>query len=298
MMQIPLHSDWHDTKLTLHLISQLLGKIKLKLAPPEPQWGHVSLPLTVHGFTTGLLFEGERTLQIDVDLLSSCLVVHVEDQTDAIPIEAGKTIKSYHDDVFNRLRTHGVNVRINPKPQEMSFKGLLDTDETPLAYDATYARRGLRLFQRAAHEQLTYLSKLRCRKIKPALFWGTFDVSSLVIYPIEHPFPEDKVIERVAFDEQLIEFGFWLGDDVTARPNYFVLPYPFLFRPLPTERLKPDAAYYNAEKSEFFLPLHEQTIGQVQAFLSTSFEILMDEMDWTTRDHFFIPLKLEEESGE
>ncbi|MFY7868445.1 MAG: DUF5996 family protein, partial [Exiguobacterium sp.] len=94
-MQIPLHSDWHDTKLTLHLISQLLGKIKLKLAPPEPQWGHVSLPLTVHGFTTGLLFEGERALQIDVDLLTSCLVIHVEDQTDAIPIEAGKTIKSY-----------------------------------------------------------------------------------------------------------------------------------------------------------------------------------------------------------
>ena len=226
-MHIPLHSEWHDTKLTLHLISQLLGKIKLKLAPPEPQWGHVSLPLTVQGFTTGLLFEGERALQIDVDLLTSCLVVHVEEQTDAIPIEAGKTIKSYHDDLFARLREHGVHVNINPKPQEMAFKGLLDTDETPLAYDATYARKGLRLFQRAAHEQLTYLSKLRCRKIKPALFWGTFDVSSLVIYPIEHPFPEDKIIERVAFDEQFVEFGFWLGDDVTDRPSYFVLPYPF-----------------------------------------------------------------------
>ncbi|WP_244150686.1 DUF5996 family protein [Exiguobacterium profundum] len=297
-MQIPLHSDWHDTKLTLHLISQLLGKIRLQLAPPEPQWGHVSLPLTVNGFTTGLLFEGERALQLDVDLLSSCLVVHVEDQTDAIPIEARKTIKSYHDDLFNRLRTHGVDIRINPKPQEMTFQGLLDTDETPLAYDAAYARQGLRLFQRAAHEQLTYLSKLRCRKIKPALFWGTFDVSSLVIYPIEHPFPEDKVIERVAFDEQLIEFGFWLGDDVTERPSYFVLPYPFLFRPLPTDTLKPEAAYYDAEKSEFFLPLFEGTSGEVQAFLSTSFDILMDEMDWTMRDHFFIPLKLEEESGE
>lgn len=297
-MQIPLHSDWHDTKLTLHLISQLLGKIRLQLAPPEPQWGHVSLPLTVNGFTTGLLFEGERALQLDVDLLSSCLVVHVEDQTDAILIEAGKTIKSYHDDLFNRLRTHGVDIRINPKPQEMTFQGLLDTDETPLAYDAAYARQGLRLFQRAAHEQLTYLSKLRCRKIKPTLFWGTFDVSSLVIYPIEHPFPEDKVIERVAFDEQLIEFGFWLGDDVTERPSYFVLPYPFMFRPLPTDTLKPEAAYYDAEKSEFFLPLDEGTSGEVQAFLSTSFDILMDEMDWTMRDHFFIPLKLEEESGE
>lgn len=297
-MHIPLHSEWHDTKLTLHLISQLLGKIKLKLAPPEPQWGHVSLPLTVQGFTTGLLFEGERALQIDVDLLTSCLVVHVEEQKDAIPIEAGKTIKSYHDDLFARLREHGVHVNINPKPQEMAFKGLLDTDETPLAYDATYARKGLRLFQRAAHEQLTYLSKLRCRKIKPALFWGTFDVSSLVIYPIEHPFPEDKIIERVAFDEQFVEFGFWLGDDVTDRPSYFVLPYPFLFRSLPTEKLKPDTAYYDAEKSEFFLPLDEATSGHVQDFLSTSFDILMREMEWTTRDHFFIPLKLDEESAE
>ncbi|WP_251126716.1 MULTISPECIES: DUF5996 family protein [unclassified Exiguobacterium] len=296
-MHIPLHSEWHDTKLTLHLISQLLGKIRLQLAPPEPQWGHVSLPLMVQGFTTGLLFEGERTLQIDVDLLTSCLVIHVEDQTDAIPIESGKTIKSYHDDLFARLREHGIHVNINPKPQEMSFTGQLDTDETPLAYDAAYARKGLRLFQRAAHEQLTYLSKLRCRKIKPALFWGTFDVSSLVIYPIEQPFPEDKVIERVAFDEQFVEFGFWLGDDVTDRPSYFVLPYPFLFRPLPTETLKPGAAYYDAEKSEFFLPLDEATSGHVQDFLSTSFDILMREMDWTTRDHFFIPLKLEEERG-
>ncbi|WP_074036445.1 DUF5996 family protein [Exiguobacterium sp. AT1b] len=297
-MHIPLHSEWHDTKLTLHLISQLLGKIKLKLAPPEPQWGHVSLPLAVQGFTTGLLFEGERALQIDVDLLTSCLVVHVEEQTDAIPIEAGKTIKSYHDDLFARLREHGIHVNINPKPQEMAFKRLLDTDETPLAYDATYARKGLRLFQRAAHEQLTYLSKLRCRKIKPALFWGTFDVSSLVIYPIEHPFPEDKIIERVAFDEQFVEFGFWLGDDVTDRPSYFVLPYPFLFRSLPTETLKPEAACYDAEKSEFFLQLDEATSDHVQNFLSTSFDILIREMDWTTRDHFFISLKLDEESAE
>lgn len=106
------------------------------------------------------------------------------------------------------------------------------------------------------------------------------------------------MIERVAFDEQLIEFGFWLGDDVMDRPSYFVLPYPFLFRPLPKDTLKPEAAYYDAEKSEFFLPFDEATSGHVQDFLSISFDILIREMDWTTRDHFFIPLKLDEESAE
>lgn len=296
-MLIPLHSQWKETKLTLHLISQILGKIRLELAPPEPQWGHVSLPLTVHGFTTGLLMAGERTLQLDVHILEARIDVHVDEHTDSVSIESGKTIQDYYEAIFHILRTEGIHVSINPKPQEMSFTGRLDEDETPLVFDQTFARQGLRLFQRAAHEQLTYLAKLRCRKVKPALFWGTFDVSSLVVYSIEQPFPEDKIIERVAFDEQMIEFGFWLGDEVVDRPSYFVLPYPFLFRELPTSSLKPSSAYYDAEKSEFFLPLHEETADHVQGFLETSFDILMKEMDWTEHAYFFLPLKIDAEAS-
>lgn len=295
-MQLLTHSEWDGTKQTLHLISQLLGKIRLQLAPPEPQWGHVSLPITVNGFTTGLLFEKEHVLQIDVNILMSRIEVSVDDRTHFISIEAGKSIKSYYDALFDKLQSEGVQVAINPKPQEMAFTGLLDTDETSLPYDVSQARLGLRLFQKAAHEQLVYLSQLRCRKVKPALFWGTFDVSSIIVYSREHPYPENKIIEHVAFDEAMVEFGFWPGDPMTERPSFFILPYPFLFKPLPQKTLKPDSAYYDPEKSEFFLHLEEWSSEKIQEFFSSSFEILMGEVGWDRHEYFFLPLKLEDET--
>lgn len=292
-MNLIRHSEWADTKLTLHLVSQILGKIKLGLAPQEPQWAHVTLPLTVTGFSTGPLWSGETMFEVDVDVATSVITVQVEGKTNAIPLTDGTSIKSYYDAIVSALRGSGVEVTINPKSQEMRDTWWLDRDETSLVYNASVAQKGVRLFQYAAREQATFLAPLRCRKVKSALFWGTFDVSSIIVYGKSEPFPEDKLIEKAAFDEHMIEFGFWLGDESVDVPTFFILPYPFQYTELASERLQPADAYYDAKMSECFLSLEKvERSGDIQAFFRTSFDLLSEQLGWEGCAHYFLPLDM------
>ncbi|MCC5892182.1 DUF5996 family protein [Exiguobacterium sp.] len=291
-MEIIRHSEWEDTKLTLHLLSQILGKLKLGFAPQEPQWAHVTLPLTVTGFSTGPLWSGEMLFEIDVDVAASVITVRIDTETTAIPLTAGTSIKSYYEAIVGALRASGVAISINPESQEMPDTWWLDRDESPLAYDTAAAKKGMRLFQYAAREQTAFLAPLRCRKVKPALFWGTFDVSSLIVYNKHEPFPKDLVIEKAAFDEPMIEFGFWLGDASVDVPTFFVLPYPFQYTELPSERIQPADAYYDAAMSECFLSLEYVTDRDVQSFFRTSFDLLSEQLGWEGCDHYFLPLKM------
>lgn len=80
----------------------------------------------------------------------------------------------------------------------------------------------------AYRAESAFINPLRARKVKPGLFWGTFDVTCILLYNEHIPFLDPaKVIERAAFDESMIEFGFWFGDDKFVGPTFFVLPYPF-----------------------------------------------------------------------
>lgn len=291
-MDMLRHSEWADTKLTLHLVSQIMGKLKLALAPQQPQWAHVTLPLTVRGFSTGPLFSGETLFEVEVDVFASVITVRIETDTTVIPLEIGTSIHTYYEAILDPLRAAGVTVAINPKSQEMRDTWWLDRDETPLAYDAVAAQKGVRLFQYAAREQAVFLAPLRCRKVMPALFWGTFDVSSLIVYNAHEPFLKELVIEQAAFDEPMIEFGFWLGDASVDVPTFFILPYPFQYTELPSERLQPASAYFDASLSECFLSLEHAADGDVQSFFRTSFDLLSGQLGWEGCDHYFLPLQM------
>lgn len=296
-MNVIKHSEWADTKFTLHLLSQILGKIKLETAQQEPQWAHVTLALTPNGFTTGLLFYHDRAFQVDLDIYESRILINVEGNVQAVTVETAKSIKTYFEEIFEALASKGIELRVNPKPQEMAYKNNLNEDDTPLSFDREQAIRGLKLFHFAAAEQLKFIGPLRSRKMKPALFWGTFDVSSLVLPSIRQPYPEDKVIEKAAFDEHFIEYGFWLGDANVDVPAFFVLPYPFINKELDSTRLKPSDAYFEASLSEYFLMMDKvagssDPIKAMQEFFRSTFDILSEELGWPDCSYYFTPLEM------
>lgn len=292
------HSEWADTKFTLHLISQILGKIKLETAHKEPQWAHVTLPLTPNGFTTGLLFADDDVMEIEVDVRNSKISLNVNGNIQAVEIKDSKSIKKYYDEIFTILQEQGIHVTINPNPQEMEYKNKLNEDDAPLAFDQEYAMKGLQLFHDALHEQLKFIAPLRSRKMKPALFWGTFDVSMILLYNEMEPFPEEGIIEQAAFDEHMIEYGFWLGDNQVDTPSFFVLPYPFINKDLNDPKLKPSQAFYEPSLSEFFLDIESVMAADnpsqaVQDFFHSTFDILHEQLEWEDCSHFFIPLKMD-----
>lgn len=294
-MELVKHSEWQDTKLTLHLLSQILGKLRLETAQQEPQWAHVMLTLTVDGFSTGLLYFEDQVFQADVDIRKHALSMNVDGQEHSMPLQNGTPIKTYYEFIFQTLQQHGIFIAINPRPQEMAVATLLSEDTVHHVYEPLQALRGLELFHFAQREELKFVGPLRCRKVKPGLFWGTFDVSAIVIQNIAEPFPEDKPIEKAAFDEQFIEFGFWLGDDRTDAPSFFILPYPFLYKNLNDPSIEPEEAYYDSQASEFFLPVPavmnaSSPSSAVQRFFNTSFDVLTQELKWEGCEYYKTPL--------
>ncbi|MDN7242688.1 DUF5996 family protein [Planococcus sp. N028] len=294
-MEMIKYSEWKDTKITLHLLSQILGKIRLEVAHQEPQWAHVMLPLTANGFSTGLLYGESHMFEVDVDIRHSLLHIQVDGETESMNLKDGTAIKTYYEFIFQTLDRLGVPVSIYPKPQEMDIREPLDQDTTHTVYKAEDALRGLELMHFALREELKFIAPLRCRKVKPGLFWGTFDVSTIIISNIPEPFPQDRVIEKAAFDEQFIEYGFWLGDDKTDTPSFFVLPYPFLYKDLNAPALEPKEAYYDETVSEYFLNMEAilastDSSNYVQRFFHTTFDILTAELHWENCDYYSTPL--------
>lgn len=100
---------------------------------------------------------------------------------------------------------------------------------------------------------------------------------------------------RVAFDEQMIEFGFWPGDAENPDPSFFILPYPFMARDLSKSGIKPDAAYYSKEKAEFFLKLEDVLAAPdpeavVHEFLQSGYRIITEKEKWKNLEWLYQPL--------
>ncbi|MDN6625942.1 MAG: DUF5996 family protein, partial [Pisciglobus halotolerans] len=197
--------------LTLQLISQMLGKIKLEYAAQEPQWAHVILDMTLHGFSTGLLKYEASYFEIEVNLIKHVIHIKTAQSDSYIQLTNEKTISDYYHELMSAVKSEGLLLSIYTKPQEMETITLFEDDIDHHHYNEGVAKQILEWFQFAWTVEQQFIAPFRQRKVYPGLFWGTFDVSCIIIYNKLEPFPEDnKVIERAAFDEHMIEFGFWL----------------------------------------------------------------------------------------
>lgn len=293
-----LYKKYTNEIKTLHLLSQIIGKLKLEYAVQEPQWAHVILGITPRGFTTGLLKLNEVYFEIEVDLIRSQIILKLEAKDWKIKLEDGKTISDYYDDIMGTARSAGLSFSINTRPQEMDWTVPFEEDTTHHHYSEEAAYEILRLFQFAWDAEQQFIAPLRQRKVYPGLFWGTFDVSCILIYNELEAFSDDsKIIERGAFDEYMIEFGFWLGDEQFDYPTFFTLPYPFVQNvELPIDESFPKGSYFSVQMAEY---LYEMKDGLDQAdsdkvvqFIEASCRKSMSYLQWEDTDHIFEELKM------
>lgn len=252
------YKDNKNQIITLQLISQILGKIKLEYAAQEPQWAHVILDITTRGFTTGLLKYKASYFEVQVDLVESKIIIKTEDKIKEIKLKDGKTISEYYKEIMSAADSLGLKLSIGTIPQEMEWKTPFEEDNEYHHYKEDVALEILKWFQFAWDVQQQFVGPIRQRKIYPGLFWGTFDVSSIVLYNKYEAFPDDsKVISRAAFDEHMVEFGFWLGDDNFNYPTFFILPYPFVEGvELKVDETFPEGSYFSSKMAEY---LYERT---------------------------------------
>ena len=291
-----LLKEWENEKETLHLLSQILGKYKLECSYQEPQWEHVILDITVEGFTTGMLHYKDKDFYITVNLIDHVIEIRVDRNKESIELKNGLSIQYYYSEIKKVLEKHGLDMQINTTPQEFPDTTPFEKDSHHHHYDSEISGKVLDLMKFAYHAEAQFISSLRTRRVKPGLFWGTFDISSIIVYNSHQPFEDDsKIIERAAFDEEMIEFGFWFGDDNFKGPTFFVLPYPFADKKFECNDKFPEGSYFDENLGEFIIEVsnyNNDTIQDIVKFFYESYSIFKDDLEWKNCEHFHLPLKM------
>ncbi|MDR1748656.1 MAG: DUF5996 family protein [Spirochaetaceae bacterium] len=294
-MNIPHYNEWEETALTIHLISQMMGKVKLSRMDPQPEWKHIVLNITPEGFSTGLIPNGEQSFGIRMLAREGKVVTtRVDGHISGFAFRNNTSVSEYYNEFNRMLADVTCETDIYTVPQEMSIVTPFEKITEKSNYNNQHALDFFAMCVFAHNAILKFIAPFRGKKTLPSFFWGTFDVTGLLFSGVPAPFPGKGVIERNAFDEQLIEFGFWPGDPHVSEPSFFILPYPFLTAE-PEGRIRPDEAFFNARKAEYFLSLRdafsapdpEQTVCD---FLMSGFDLVSRAEKWPNLEWYRKPL--------
>ncbi len=252
-------AEWQATAETLHMWTQIVGKIRLALTPWINHSWHVTLYLTSRGLTTSPIPHGFHAFQINFDFISHELrILKSDGALRVLPLQPQSVAAFYHA-VMGALRELHLPVQIDLLPNEIITPIAFDHDETHRAYDPGQANR----FWRVLLQSDRVLKKFRarfCGKCSPVhFFWGSFDLAvtrfsgrPAPVHPGGIPHLSDAVT-REAYAQEVSSVGFWPGNASSPTPLYYSYAYP---EPagFAEAKVAPSAASYFAPLHEFVLP--------------------------------------------
>jgi hypothetical protein len=223
------YARWSATCDTLHAHTQVLGKLAVALAPPEPQLQHAALRLTARGWETPPLPapDGRRALVAGVDLLAHEAFVEVSDGGGRrIPLTPHRAVADVTRDVLAAVGAVAGPVRINPAPQEVPWDTPLDEDTERATYDAA----AVTAFHAAATTAALVLARFRApyrgRQTPVNAWWGSFDLAVNLFSGAPAEPPSQDFIMRNAMDAQEVAVGWWPGDPRHPRAAFYAYAHP------------------------------------------------------------------------
>lgn len=247
---LPL-GEWRDTYKTLHMWTQIVGKVRMALFPPMNHWWHVTLYVNARGLTTGPVPYPAGIFEIQFDFQKHELDISTsEGQSASRPLQAESVAHFYHG-LFESLKSLGIEAKIDLKPQEVADSVPFDRDYANCSYDGHYAQR----FWRILVSSGKVLERFRARfigKCSPVhFFWGSFDLACTRFSGRIAP-PRKGVISGPAYSHEVSSAGFWPGGGAVDGPAYYsyIVPQP---AGIEKERIRPASASWSPQLSEFIL---------------------------------------------
>jgi hypothetical protein len=251
--ELPLN-DWLSTYQTLQLWTQIVGKIRLTLSPKVNHWWSASLYVSPRGLTTSTVPYGSEAFEIEFDFIEHQLEIRSSTgQRKSIALKP-ESVAVFYEQVLTTLRGMGFDVAINPKPQELPNPILFDRDLQHASYDPEYAHRFWRILLEADMVMNEFRSRFigKCSPVQ--FFWGSFDLACTRFSGRPAP-PRKGIITSEAYSHEVISHGFWPGGGQMGPAFYsYTAPAP---PGLADEKVKPAAAFWSKEMSEFFLMYDE-----------------------------------------
>ena len=284
------YKEWADTCATLHLWTQVVGKIQLALVPRVNHWWGVKLRVTSRGLATVPMSYGDRLLQIEFDFVDHQLKLRCSDGAAATVALAPRTVANFHADVMARLRDLGIDVHIWTMPVEIEGAIPFEQDRTHASYDAGAAQRFWRQLVQADRVMNIFRARFLGKNSPVHFFWGSFDLavtrfSGRTAPPMTRGAPNVGAwVMQEAYSHEVSSVGFWPGNGGFGRAAFYAYAYPepdgFGGAPL-----RPAAAYYDKDLGQFILPYDAVQKSaspdeDVLAFLQSTYEAAANLGKW------------------
>jgi hypothetical protein len=281
---------WRETYATLHLWTQIIGKIRLARSPWLNHSWHVALYVTARGLTTSPIPDGARTFQIDLDLIDHDLRISTSDGAGRQFALAGRSVAGFYAAVMADLAGLGIDVAIDEMPNELPEPIRFSQDERHATYDPEAVRRFFRILVSADSVFKQFRTGFLGKASPVHFFWGSFDLAVTRFSgrrAPRHPggvphLPDEVACEAYSHEES--SAGFWPGSGAIDYPAFYsyAYPEPAGFR---ATRVRPDAAFFSEALGEFILPYDAvRTSAEPEQalldFLQSTYEAAADAARW------------------
>ncbi|HSE31126.1 MAG TPA: DUF5996 family protein [Pyrinomonadaceae bacterium] len=281
---LPLEA-WADTCATLHMWTQIVGKIRLAQTPLVNHWWNVPLYVSSRGLTTTAMPYEDILFEMEFDFLDHQLHINCSDGSNAAVKLEPKSVAVFYEQTMKGLRDIGLKIKIWPMPVEIPNPIRFDEDNEHKSYDPEYAHR----FWRVLSLSDELLQEFRARfigKCSPVhFFWGSFDLAvTRFSGRIAPERPDADSITREAYSHEVISHGFWPGQGPLGKAAFYSYTAPAPDG-LAEVKVKPSTAFYNTEMGLFLLPYDdmrnssnpEQTLMD---FLESTYEAGANLANW------------------
>ncbi len=288
------YAEWAPTSKTLHQYTQMLGKLKLALQPPLPQWLHTGLQLDSRGFVTGPLLTGGRAVDAGIDVVDGVLWLRAgSDPAVMVPLTGDRSVADVWGDFRAGLARLQVVADIWEKPQEMADATLFSANTHDRAFDTGQAAR----FHRALCSIGEVFDEFRSGffgRTGVQFWWGAFDLAVLLFSGRHvHP-PDDRgYIMRYDLDAEHLNAGLWPGDDSSPHAAFYAYLHP---RPdgCATVPIEPAKAGWVEAMGEWLLPYDEVRKSDdpgvvLLGFLNSVYRVAVSIGGWDAKDHTYQP---------
>ena len=283
------YAEWADTCRTLHLWTQIVGKVRLAQTPWLNHSWHVPLYLTARGLTTGLIPHGARALDLEFDFIDHQMRARSDGREASVPLRP-MSVADFHARVMAALEGLGTPVVIHGAPNELPEATPFAEDTAPRAYDGAYAERFWRALLQADRVLGAFRTGFLGKASPVHFFWGSFDLAvtrfsgrRAPAHPGGVPHLPDAVA-REAYSHEVSSAGFWPGGPGMEEAVFYSYAYPEPpgFR---GAAVMPAGARFDATFGEFVLPYEAvRTAADPDAtllsFLSSTYAAAADAAAW------------------
>jgi len=288
---LPL-AQWKDTYGTLHMWTQIVGKIRLALAPLVNHWWNVTLYVTPRGLTTSAMPYNDRLIRIDFDFIDHMVLIQTTDgSTKSISLRP-RSVAEFYQEMMAAIGSLGMPVKIWTTPVEVPDRTPFENDHKHATYDPEYAQRVWRIMAQASRVFTEFRSRF-IGKVSPIhFFWGSFDLAvtrfSGRTAPSHPGVPNcGRFVAVEAYSHEVSSCGFWPGGGPVNEPSFYAYAYPEpqAFKDYP---VKPPEAFYHTGMGEFLLPYdvvrNAKSPDEVLlSFMQTTYEAAATCAKWERR---------------